>query len=409
MRRVVITGMAGLSSLGQSWEEIKQGLQGGQSGVVQMEHWDRYEHLHTRLGAPIPSFEKPEHYTRKRTRSMGRVALLATRASELALEDAGLLEDPDIRDGRMGVAYGSSSGSADDMVPFSNLHNTGQMKGITSTSYLKMMPHTCAANVGLFFGLQGRIIPTCTACTSGSLAIGYAYEAIRYGQQELMLAGGADALSIFEVVVFDLVYATSRKNDAPNTTPRPFDGQRDGLVIGEGAGTLVLEELEHARARGATIYAELVGFGTNSDGYHVVQPSADTMQRAMQMSLRDAQLQMDDIDYISAHATATVQGDIIESQATHALFQNRAPVSSLKGHFGHTLGASGALEAWLSIQMMREGWFAPTLHLEKVDEQCAALDYIQHTPRVLDAQHIMSNNFAFVGINTSLIFKNWES
>jgi 3-oxoacyl-[acyl-carrier-protein] synthase II len=213
---------------------------------------------------------------------------------------------------------------------------------------------------------------------------------------------------MFEVVVFDLVYATSRQNDNPDNSPRPFDQSRDGLVLGEGACTLVLESLEHAQARGATIYAELVGFGTNSDGHHVVQPAAETMQQAMQLSLDDAQLDASQIAYVNAHATATTQGDIIESQATHSMF-GEIPVSSFKGYFGHTLGASGAIEAWLGIQMMREGWFAPTRRLQDIDERCAALDYIQAQPRSIQAPYWMSNNFAFVGINTSLIFAPWQT
>lgn len=410
MKRVVVTGMAGLSSLGTSWEQVKEAFLAGRSGVVRMEEWDRYEHLHTRLGAPLPSFSLPDHYTRKRTRSMGQLAKMATRTSERALEDAQLLGAPILTSGQVGVAYGSSSGSVEDMIPFAQLYETGKMKGITATSYLKMMPHTCAANIGLFFGLQGRVLPTNTACTSGSLAIGYAYEAIKYGQQTVMLAGGADALTVFEVVVFDVVYATSRRNDAPTQSPRPFGKERDGLVIGEGACTLVLEEREHALSRGATIYAELVGFATNSDGHHAVQPSAETMQRAMQMSLQDAGLSPEAIDYINAHATATTKGDQIEAQATFAQFGGEVPVNSLKGHFGHTLGASGALEAWLSIEMMRDGWLAPTLHLnqDSLDDQCAPLDYLM-APRDKEVEYVMSNNFAFVGLNTSLIFRKHHS
>jgi 3-oxoacyl-[acyl-carrier-protein] synthase II len=400
--------MAGLTPLGDTWNDIKTGIQEGKSGVTYMDEWDRYEHIHTRLGAPLPSFSLPEHYTRKRTRSMGKLAKMATLATEHALLDAGLHGDPILQSGRTGVAYGSSSGSSEHMLPFGQMYETGKLKGITSTSYLKMMPHTCAANIGLFFGLKGRVLPTNTACTSGSLAIGYAYEAIKYGRQDVMLAGGADALSMFEVVVFDLVYATSRQNDNPDNSPRPFDQSRDGLVLGEGACTLVLESLEHAQARGATIYAELVGFGTNSDGHHVVQPAAETMQQAMQLSLDDAQLDASQIAYVNAHATATTQGDIIESQATHSMF-GEIPVSSFKGYFGHTLGASGAIEAWLGIQMMREGWFAPTRRLQDIDERCAALDYIQAQPRSIQAPYWMSNNFAFVGINTSLIFAPWQT
>jgi 3-oxoacyl-[acyl-carrier-protein] synthase II len=222
-----------------------------------------------------------------------------------------------------------------------------------------------------------------------------------------MVAGGAEELCPTEAAVFDILFATSVRNDAPETTPRPFDVNRDGLVIGEGAGCLVLEDLEHAEARGATIYAELVGFGTNSDGRHVTQPSADTMRRAMELALQDAGLQPSDIGYINAHGTATAQGDMAESQATHEVFGSNTPISSLKSYMGHTLGACGALEAWITIEMMREGWYAPTINLEQSDPQCAVLDYIAGTGRLIDCDYVMSNNFAFGGINTSLIFKRY--
>ena len=226
--------------------------------------------------------------------------------------------------------------------------------------------------------------------------------------QTIMLAGGGEELCPTEAVVFDTLFATSTTNDTPEQTPRPFDKQRDGLVIGEGACTLILEELEHAQARGATIYAELVGFGTNSDGQHVTQPNAETMEVAIRLALKDAKLSPQDIGYISAHGTATDRGDIAETTATHAVFGANTPISSLKSYTGHTLGACGSLEAWTSIQMMNEGWFAPTLNLNEVDPECGELDYIKGDIRQLETQYVMSNNFAFGGINTSLIFKRWN-
>jgi 3-oxoacyl-[acyl-carrier-protein] synthase II len=257
----------------------------------------------------------------------------------------------------------------------------------------------------VFFGATGRVITTSSACTSGSQGIGYAYEAIKGGKQTAMIAGGAEELCATEAAVFDTLFATSVRNDAPQTTPRPFDGERDGLVIGEGAGCLILEEREHALARAATIHAELVGFGTNSDGCHVTQPNAGTMQIAMQLALSDAGLEPAAIGYVNAHGTGTQQGDIAESHATAQVFGSRMPISSLKSYMGHTLGACGALEAWISIEMMREGWFAPTINLDRVDPQCAELDHIRGEGRRLDCEYVMSNNFAFGGINTSLIFK----
>ncbi|MEL4473442.1 beta-ketoacyl-ACP synthase [Shewanella algae] len=407
-RRVVITGMGGISALGQDWDSVKARLQAGQNAVVRMDEWDRFDGLHTRLAAPVNDFSTPAHYSRKKIRSMGRVSLMATRASEMALEDAGLLHDPLIASGAMGIAYGSSTGSTDPITAFGDMLKHGDMSGVTATSYIRMMAHTTAVNVGVFFGLKGRVLTTSSACTSGSQGIGYAYEAIKYGQQDLMLAGGGEELCPTEAVVFDTLFATSTRNDTPELTPRPFDRDRDGLVIGEGACTLVLEELEHAKARGARIYAEVLGFGTNSDGLHVTQPNADTMEKAIRLALKDANIAPQQIGYVNAHGTATDRGDAAESRATAAVFGEQIPISSLKSYTGHTLGACGALEAWWSIMMMRDGWFAPTINLENVAEDCAELDYINAEGRALDTDLVMSNNFAFGGINTSLIFRRWQ-
>ncbi|MBW3164016.1 beta-ketoacyl-ACP synthase [Ferrimonas balearica] len=404
MKRVVITGMAGISPLGLDWPTTLTRLKAGRNAVVRHSDWDRYELMNTRLAAPVTDFEKPAHYKRKAVRSMGRVSLMATRATELALEQAGLLNDPLIQSGAMGVAYGSSTGSTDPIKAFGRMLDTGDMSGVTATSYIQMMAHTTAVNVGVFFGLKGRVHTTSSACTSGSQAIGYAFEAIRSGRQTLMVAGGAEELCASEAAVFDTLFATSTRNDSPEGTPRPFDRDRDGLVIGEGACSLILEEREHALARGATIYAEIIGFGTNSDGRHVTEPNRDTMAIAMQQALDDAGIDAAAIGYVCAHGTATDKGDVAETQATAAVL-GRKPISSLKSYVGHTLGACGALEAWWSIQMMHEGWFAPTLNLENLDPECGDLDYLTGAGRDIDCDVIMSNNFAFGGINTSLIFR----
>jgi len=246
--------------------------------------------------------------------------------------------------------------------------------------------------------------PTSSACTSGSQAIGYAYEAIKHGYQTVMVAGGAEELCPTESAVFDTLFATSLKNDAPKTTPSPYDKDRDGLVIGEGAGTLVLEEYEHAVARGAKIYAEIIGFASNCDAAHVTQPQMETMQICMEMALQNANLHPKHIGYVSAHGTATDRGDVAESNATQNAV-GKVPISSLKSYFGHTLGACGAIEAWIAIEMMNSGWFNPTLNLNNLDPECGDLDYITGSGREMDIEYLMSNNFAFGGINTSIIFK----
>ncbi|MBP9713919.1 MAG: beta-ketoacyl-ACP synthase [Sterolibacterium sp.] len=403
MKRVVVTGMAGITGLGDDWASIEAALRAGHNAVRRVDDWQRIEGLNTCLGAPV-EFTLPAHYSRKAIRSMGRVSLLAVRATEIALSEAGLLDDPVIASGQTGIAYGSSSGSVEPVRAFGKMLEDHAMTGINATTYIQMMPHTTAVNTALHFRLKGRVIPTSSACTSGSQAIGYAYEAIRYGKQVVMLAGGAEELSAASAAVFDLLFATSTRNDSPTLTPRPFDVERDGLVVGEGAATLVLEEYEHARARGATILAEVVGFGTNSDGAHITQPEADTMATAMRMALDDAGLSPAAIGYVSAHGTATDRGDIAESRATAEVLGNDVPISSMKSYLGHTLGACGAIEAWWGIEMMRRHWFAPTLNLATPDPACAPLRYIMGGGLVLDTDCIMSNNFAFGGINTSLIF-----
>jgi 3-oxoacyl-[acyl-carrier-protein] synthase II len=408
MKRVVVTGFGAISPLGHDWPSVLAALRSGRNAVQVMDDWAQYDGLNTRLGVPVKPFELPAHYNRKSMRSMGRVAVMATRASELALIDAGLLGDPLVTSGRMGVSYGSSTGSPHALGDFGRMMHDKTTEGITANTYIKMMSHTAAVNIGVFFGLTGRLITTSSACTSGSQGIGYAFEAIQSGRQVAMLAGGSEELDATEAAVFDTLFATSVRNDAPTLTPRPFDGKRDGLVLGEGAGTLVLEELEHALARGARIHAELLGWGTNSDGTHVTHPNAATMAQAMRLALVDARLTPDSIGYVNAHGTATEQGDLAESQATSEVLGPHAPISSLKSFMGHTLGACGALEAWMTIEMMREGWFAPTLNLEEVDTRCGALDYITGNGRFIETDVVMSNNFAFGGINTSLIFRRWS-
>lgn len=405
MNRVVVTGMAGVTSLGSDWPTFSSALKNGGSGIRAMPEWAEYKGLDTQVAGPVDDFVMPSAYPRKKVRGMGRVAQLATRATELALIDAGLENDPILVSGQCGIAYGSSTGSTSATRQFADLLSRQDLTRVTATNYVQMMSHTTAINLSVFFGVKGRVYTTSSACTSGSQGIGYAYEAIKSGYQSVMIAGGAEELCPSEAAVFDTFGAASTKNDTPNATPSPFDVNRDGLVIGEGAGTLILESLDHAQARGATIYAEVIGFGTNADGAHITLPDADSMQAAMQLALNDANCEPQAIHYINAHGTATPWGDVAESLATSRVFGDTVPVSSIKGHIGHTLGASGAIEAWASIAMMREHWLMATLNLSHADPECAALDYIIETPRATNGDTLMSNNFAFGGINTSLIFR----
>lgn len=408
-RRVVVTGMAGLCPLGFDWKTVSQGLRENRSAVAVLPELAGFAGMKTQLAGCIEGFEAPAHYPRKRTRSMGRVSLLATRATECALEAAGLADSPELHDGTTGISYGSTAGSPPAMWVYANaMLENKTTKGIRSTDYLQFMSHSVPANLAQFFEVRGRVITTCSACTSGSQGVGYGYEAILSGAQDIMITGGAEEYHPIDTAVFDIMFATSTRNTAPQTTPRPFDADRDGMVVSEGAGTLILEELAHAQKRGAPIYAEVAGFGTCCDGRHLTNPDVAGMRRVMQLALDSAGLAASDIDYVNAHGTATEAGDIAESLATAQCLGDAVPLSSLKGNFGHALGACGSIEAWLTIEMLREGWFAPTLNLERVDDRCADLDYIQREGREIDAVHVMSNNFAFGGINTSLVFRRWE-
>ncbi len=405
MRRVVVTGMGGITALGGTWPEIRARMEAGETGTRHMHEWDRLTDLNTKIGGAIDWFDHATIYNRKKARSMGRVAVLAVNAAERALTHAGLIGDAVLQSGRAGVACGSSFGATEPVQDFASFMNTGKAGSLNATSYIRMMSHTAPVNIAIAFGLTGRVITTSSACTSGSQGIGFAFEAIREGHADIMLAGGAEQLCPTMAVVFDTLFATSTRNGEPKTASRPFDKSRDGLVIGEGAAMLVLEEYEHARARGALPIAEVVGFSTNSDGAHVTQPKAETQAVVMREALRQAGIAPGNVGFISGHGTATDTGDVAESVAAHDVFGDTVPFHSLKGHFGHSLGACGGMEAWLTIEMMRDNWFPPTANLTEIDPRCAPLDYIVGGPRTLDVTHFVSNNFAFGGLNTSLVFR----
>lgn len=405
MRRVVVTGMSQISPLGSNPINALERLHDLKNCIKYMPELEEFTRLNTKLAAPVTDFETPAHFNRKILRTMGRVGILSVASAETALKDAGLLEDEIITNGETGVSYGSSSGSLESIIDFYSMMVDKEVRTVTSGSYVKMMPQTTAVNISLYLKTTGRLIPTSTACTSGSMGIGYAYEAIKNGYETVMIAGGADELHPTQIAIFDTLYATSQKNSTPELTPSPFDKNRDGLVIGEGAGTLILEEYEHAKKRGARIYAEVLGFGTSTDGTHITSPNQEKMKSALELALKCANISPDDIGYVNAHGTATIQGDLAETNATYDVFKRNVPISSIKSYTGHTLGACGAVEAILTILMAKEKWFCPTLNLNCVDENCGKLDYITGEGREIDTSIVMSNNFAFGGINTSLIFK----
>lgn len=404
-KRVVITGIALASPLGSAVDTAYKRLYTLENCIQYDKDLETYKGMHTRLDSKTSGFVVPDEFTRKVTRTMGEVALFSTVTTKKALEDAKLLDDPILSSGKTGVSYGSCSGAIDAISDFYSVCVNHEIKNLNSGSYIRMMSHTCAVNISLYFKTHGRLIPTSTACTSGSMGVGFAYEAIKSGIQTVMISGGAEEHSPSNIGVFDTLFATSVKNNTPKLTPSPFDKDRDGLVIGDGAGTLILEEYEHAKSRGAKIYGEIVGFATNTDGTHITNPNPEMMAEVMKQALDNANLDASQIGYINAHGTGTINGDIAESQATYEVFKNKTPISTIKSYTGHTLGACGAIEAILSTLMMNDNWFCPTLNLKNVDERCAELDYIMTSPRKIETEYIMSNNFAFGGINTSLIIK----
>ena len=412
-RRVVVTGGGMVSALGRDWETAYANLKTCKNKIRYMPEWERYTKMNTRLACPydgeIPTFP------RKKVRGMGRVALLGLLSTHDALAMAGLLaEDGDdvieeLKNGRTGIAYGTCMGSMDAIGDLAKMVETGDSSHLNSQTYIKAMPQTNACNMSVYWQIRGRVIITDTACTSGSQSIGYGYEAIEDGRQEIMICGGAEELSAPDAAIFDTLGATSCMNKNPEATPKCFDKDRDGLVIGEGAGTLILEDLEHAVKRGAKIYCEIAGFATNMDGSHITSPNSETQAKCLEMAIEDAGISKDQIAYVNAHGTATPHGDISESQAVYKAFGRAVPISSTKSYIGHILGACGCVESWLTINMMNEGWFHPNVNLVNIDPECAPLDYIQGEGRKIDAEYVMANNFAFGGVNTSLIFKKWNN
>jgi 3-oxoacyl-[acyl-carrier-protein] synthase II len=402
-RRVVVTGIGLTSPIGNNLDEATAALTSGRHGIRRMDAWDSVKNLFTRLGAPAEGANLD--FPRKRIRTMGRVAVLATYATDQALAQSGLprerLGEPDV-----GIAYGSTAGSSFEQERWVGvLVRNGGLEGLGSLDYVKFMSHTCAANLGIDLGITGRVISTCSACVSGSQAVGAGFEQVRHGPVNVMICGGAEELHFSSAAIFDLLYATSTKyNTDPDGAPRPFDAARDGLVVGEGACTLVLEELEHAKKRGAPILAEVLGYATNCDGTHITSPSSRGMAAVMKQALADAHLRPDQIGYVNAHATGTEVGDIAESLATMEVFGDRVPVSSTKSFTGHTLGACGSLESAFCISMIRGGWMAYNRTFEQRDERCAPLDFVKGGVREGKIDIAMNNNFAFGGINTSLIF-----
>lgn len=402
MSKVVVTGIGGLTSLGNSWEDISANIQNGQGGITFLSELAEYKGLRTRLSGKIIELEIPQYYERKHIRSMSRGALMSVVASENAIKEAALSGSKFEDD--CGVAYGCCLAGPNEIQMLSSACENKNFCGITATSYLKVMSHSFASSISLFFGLKGRLIPSGSACTSASQSIGYAFENIKNGNNKLMIAGGAEEFCIGLLGLFDSMGATSIDID-PSSQPRPFDQSRNGIVLSEGACSFLLEDSNNAMKRGAPVIAEVAGFATNCCTQHITQLDKDSMVNVMQMALKSAGISAEDIGLVHLHGTATEAGDICESQATYEVFGNKTPVTALKSYFGHTLGACGGIESWCCINMLNEGWIAPIKNLTQPDSRCADLNFVMNQQQSINTPYIMVNNFAFGGVNTSLIFK----
>ena len=401
MKRVVITGTGAVCALGDTGETALSTLRAGHSAVQVVETWAGIDGLNTALGAPTNHFTLPATYTRRQRRSMGRVAAMSVLSTERALTDAGLTDHPDLKNGTTGVAFGSSMGSEEAVMELAHLLIQSSTRKLNATSYIRMMSHTAPVNIGVLFEITGRVIPSCSACTSGSQSIGYAYESIRDGKQNIMIAGGADELSPGAAAIFGGDHAASQVDRAP----RPYAADASGSVLGEGACALILEDADYAAARGARVLGEIVGFGTNNYARSAASPHREEHARCMRLALDDAGLAASDIGYVASVGLARTAADAAECAALRDVFGDSVPVSASKSFLGHTLAASGALEAWLGLHMMNAGWFAPTRQLKDIAQACQGLDHITGAGRELQVEYVICNTFAFGGINTSLVLR----
>ncbi|MBE0596287.1 MAG: beta-ketoacyl-[acyl-carrier-protein] synthase family protein [Desulfuromonadales bacterium] len=405
LKRVVITGMGAVSPFGVGVGTLFEALLAGRSAVRSVPELAALGGLRTRVAALVPELDGKE-IPRKFRRSMSNMSIFAVLASQEALAQAGLKE-AEWQDGRTGVAIGSTIGSTRATEKFfTDFFLDRSLERMKSTLFFQIMNHSCAANVAHTFGISGRLLAPSAACATGCQAVGFAAEAIALGKQERMLCGGADEFHPLTAGTFDVMEAASiGYNDRPQLTPRPFDRRRDGVVCAEGAGILLLESLDAARLRGAPILAEVVGFATLSDPTSIANPSAKAIVTCMRAALDDAGLAPAEVGYVNAHATATEQGDIAEGEAIAALFGDRVPVSSLKGHLGHAMAASGSLELIASVQMLAHGCLIPTRNLEEPDPACGALYHLRHQEAAARPA-LLKNNFALGGVNSSIVVRS---
>jgi 3-oxoacyl-[acyl-carrier-protein] synthase II len=410
-RRVVITGLGAVTPLGTDVESSWENLIAGRSGAGEITQFDSSRYS-VHFACEVKGFDATEFIDRKQARRMDRFAHLIVAAARLAERDAGLeiAKEPD----RIGAAIATGIGG---LKAFQDCHSELLERGpdrVNPFSIPEIIPNMGAAWVSMQLGTQGPLSSQCTACAASNMSIGDGADAIRLGRADVMLCGGTEA-PVTEVGIagFSAMRALSRRNDEPEKASRPFDAQRDGFVMGEAGAVVVLEELEHARARGAKIYAELLGYGVSSDARHITEPdpTGKNPARAMTMAFGDAGIAADEIDYINAHGTSTPLGDASETRVLKlALGEDTArktPVSSTKGATGHCLGAAGGVEAIFSILAVDRGVLPPTINYEEPDPECD-LDYIPNEAREADVRTAVSNSFGFGGHNATIVVRRFE-
>ena len=403
-RRVVVTGMGAVTPVGNSVKESWSSLVEGKNGIGPITLFDT-EAFKAKLGAQVKDFDPLEYMERQDMLRSDRYTHFAVAAASQAVTDSGI--EGKVAPEKFAVYFGTGIGG---IGTFETEHSKLLEKGPRRVSPLfvpMMIANIAAGTIAIRYNCKGAAMPSVTACASGSNAIGEALRAIRHGYADAVIAGGAEAaISPSAVAGFVNMQALSVSTD-PDAASLPFDKRRGGFVIGEGSAAFILEEYEHAVSRGAHIYAEVCGYGSTCDAYHITapHPEAEGGARAMIEAMEEAGYTESDRVYVNAHGTATIQGDLAETWATEQVFKRQVPISSTKSYTGHTLGACGAIEGILSVEMMNRGWFHPTLNLTEIDIECGKLDYIQGQGREIKTDYIMSNNFAFGGINTSLIFK----
>ena len=410
-RRVVVTGLGAVTPLGADVESSWDGLVAGRSGAGEITQFDSTDYA-VHFACEVKDFDPTQYIDRKQARRMDRFAHLVVAAARQAEEDSGLSieSEPD----RVGAAIATGIGG---LKAFQDCHSELLSRGpdrVNPFSIPEIIPNMGAAWVSMQLGTQGPLSSQCTACAASNMSLGDGLDAIRLGRADVMLCGGTEA-PVTEVGIagFSAMRALSRRNDDPEGASRPFDSGRDGFVMGEAGAVVVLEELEHARARGAKIYAELLGYGVSSDARHITEPDPSGLNpaRAMTMAFGDASIEPDEIDYINAHGTSTPLGDRSETRVIKlALGEENArktPVSSTKGATGHCLGASGAVEAMFSILAIDRGVLPPTINYEVPDPECD-LDYIPNESRKADVRTAVSNSFGFGGHNATVVFRRYE-